>query len=66
MSIEEVQIINSDIDEVTVYRGNALVSRKAEIPLKLEESIKIIGLPLSLDDSSIQIRVVSSRSSLSA
>lgn len=66
MSIEEIQIINSDIDEVTVYRGNALVSRKAEIPLKLEESIKIIGLPLSLDDSSIRIRVVSSRSSLRA
>ncbi len=28
MSIEETQIVNSVIDEVTVYRGNALVSRK--------------------------------------
>ncbi len=66
MKIEEPLKIESKIYEVTVYRENALVSRKVELPSTVPESIKISGLPLSLDDSSIQIRIASSDILLSA
>ncbi len=66
MIFEEPLQIESKIFEVTVYRRNALVSRKVELPSTVPESIKISGLPLSLDDSSIQIRIASSDTLLSA
>ena len=66
MSIDESQTINSYIDEVTVYRGNALISRKVEISSLLKDSIKIPGLPIILDDSSIRIKITSTDNFLQA
>jgi len=63
-----IQIVKTEIDTVTIYRMNALLSRKAV--LQAAESggypgeIRITGLPLTLDDSSIRIRVESKNSSL--
>jgi Domain of unknown function (DUF4139)/N-terminal domain of unknown function (DUF4140) len=62
----KIPIVGSVIDEVTVYRENALVSRKVLIEPELKNSIKVCGLPLSLDDSSIRIRIDSPDNTLKA
>ncbi len=63
-----IQIVKTEIDSVTIYRINALVSRKAVLQAAesggCPEEIRITGLPLTLDDSSIRIRVESKDSSL--
>ncbi len=53
------QSIESNITSVTVFRSGALVTRMASLP-KLDASrVKLVGLPLSLDDSTVRCRVVS-------
>ena len=65
MSYDEAMSIKSEIEEITVYRRNALVLRKIELPAHVPDSVKIIGLPLCLDDSSIRIKIVSPKNSIS-
>ena len=66
MDRKDIPIADSVIDEVTVYRENALITRKTELTADSEEAVKIIGLPLSLDDSSIRIRIDSASAELKA
>jgi hypothetical protein len=53
-------ILTSKIVGVTVYRSGARVTRACEVPVSSEQEliyITIPGLPLSLDDSSLQVSV---------
>lgn len=63
-----IQIVKTEIDSVTIYRINALISRKAVLQAAesggCPEEIRITGLPLTLDDSSIRVRVESKDSFL--
>ncbi len=55
-----MQRVASRIEAVTVYRAGALVSRVAELsagPEGLPDTVQIIDLPLSLDDSSVRVGV---------
>ncbi len=48
----------SRIAAVTVFRSGALVERTARfVPAALPGSIRLTGLPLSLDDASVRVRV---------
>ena len=66
MDRKDIPIADSVIDEVTVYRENALITRKTDLSANHGEAVKISGLPLSLDDSSIRIRVNSAAGKLRA
>jgi hypothetical protein len=50
--------INSKIDRVKLYAAGATISRVAEFPVT-ETEVEIPGLPLALDDSTVQVRVES-------
>ncbi len=54
-----VPVLSSRIDSVTVYRQGALVCRTALLlaaqPVPVQ--VKIMGLPLSLDDGSVRVRI---------
>lgn len=53
-----IPIIESVIDAVTVYRSGALISRVATLAAgDTPEKVRLIGLPLSLDDSSLRVQV---------
>jgi hypothetical protein len=50
--------INSKIDRVKIYAAGATISRVAEFSVT-ETEVEIPGLPLALDDSTVQVRVES-------
>ncbi|MCB9748427.1 MAG: DUF4139 domain-containing protein [Myxococcales bacterium] len=56
-------LLTSRIDLVTVYRAGALVERVAQLPAALpgDGVVRVGGLPLSLDDSSVRARVDGAR-----
>lgn len=53
------QIVESTITSVTVFRSGALVTRLAILPKLGGPSLRLVGLPLSLDDSTVRCRVIS-------
>lgn len=55
----DIPAFTSRIDSVTVYRQGALVSRSARIPAgqPAPARIKLVNLPLGLDDGSVRVRV---------
>lgn len=54
-----IPVLTSRIDSVTVYRQGALVSRTAIVlaAQPVPAQIKLVNLPLSLDDGSVRVRV---------
>jgi len=54
-----VPVLTSRIDSVTVYRQGALVCRSAILlaAQPVPPQVKLLGLPLSLDDGSVRVRV---------
>ncbi|MDC0717175.1 DUF4139 domain-containing protein [Nannocystis bainbridge] len=54
-----VPVLTSRIDSVTVYRQGALVTRSAILlaAQPVPPQVKLLGLPLSLDDGSVRVRV---------
>jgi hypothetical protein len=54
-----VPVLSSRIDSVTVYRQGALVCRSAILlaAQPVPAQVKLIGLPLSLEDGSVRVRV---------
>ncbi|MDC0670931.1 DUF4139 domain-containing protein [Nannocystis radixulma] len=54
-----VPVLSSRIDSVTVYRQGALVCRSAILlaAQPVPAQVKLLGLPLSLDDGSVRVRV---------
>lgn len=54
-----IPVLTSRIDSVTVYRQGALVSRTAIVlaAQPVPPQVKLVNLPLSLDDGSVRVRV---------
>lgn len=54
-----VPVLTSRIDSVTVYRQGALVCRTALLlaAQPVPSQVKLMGLPLSLDDGSVRVRI---------
>ena len=54
-----IPVLNSRIDSVTVYRQGALICRTAIVlaAQPVPAQVKLINLPLSLDDGSVRVRV---------
>jgi len=54
-----IPVLTSRIDSVTVYRQGAMVCRTAIVlaAQPVPPQIKLVNLPLSLDDSSVRVRV---------
>jgi hypothetical protein len=54
-----IPVLGSRIDSVTVYRQGALVSRTAIVlaAQPVPAQVKLVNLPLSLDDGSVRVRV---------
>lgn len=54
-----IPVLSSRIDTVTVYRQGALISRTAIIlaAQPVPAQVKLVNLPLSLDDASVRVRV---------
>ncbi|HEY8377166.1 MAG TPA: DUF4140 domain-containing protein, partial [Nannocystis sp.] len=54
-----VPVLTSRIDSVTVYRQGALVCRSAILlaAQPVPAQVKLLGLPLSLDDGSVRVRI---------
>ena len=54
-----IPVLSSRIDSVTVYRQGALISRTAIIlaAQPVPTQVKLVNLPLSLDDASVRVRV---------
>ncbi|SFD82659.1 conserved hypothetical protein, partial [Nannocystis exedens] len=54
-----VPVLTSRIDSVTVYRQGALVCRSAILlaAQPVPPQVKVLGLPLSLEDGSVRVRV---------
>lgn len=52
------QTVESNISSVTVFRSGALVTRVATLPKLEEEQVRLVALPLSLDDATVKCRVV--------
>jgi hypothetical protein len=54
-----IPVLGSRIDTVTVYRHGALVSRTAIVlaAQPVPAQVKLVNLPLSLDDGSVRVRV---------
>src|SRR5690606_19170397 len=54
-----VPVLTSRIDSVTVYRQGALVCRSAVLlaAQPVPTQVRLLGLPLSLDDGSVRVRV---------
>jgi len=54
-----IPVLSSRIDSVTVYRQGALVCRTAIVlaAQPVPAQVKLINLPLSLDDASVRVRV---------
>ena len=48
-------VLPSKIDAVTVFRSGALVTRVAELPAGAPARVRLDGLPLALDDGSIEV-----------
>ncbi|MHC5021248.1 MAG: DUF4140 domain-containing protein, partial [Planctomycetota bacterium] len=54
-----VPVLESRIESVTVFRGHARVERVADIPINgsVPGRVRLGRLPLTLDDTSVQVRV---------
>jgi hypothetical protein len=55
-----IQVAQSEIEAVTVYTSGAIVVRAAELTSldgAWPEEVRVAGLPLTLDDASIRVRV---------
>ena len=54
-----IPVLSSRIDSVTVYRQGALVCRTAIVlaAQPVPAQVKLVNLPLSLDDGSVRVRV---------
>lgn len=54
-----VPVLTSRIDSVTVYRQGALICRSAILlaAQPVPGQVKLLGLPLSLDDGSVRVRI---------
>ncbi len=55
--MEIIPALPSRIDEVVVYRSGALVTREATLPDIAVPRVRLVGLPLSLDDASVTAQV---------
>ncbi len=49
--------LESRVHEVTVFRSGARVERVAELPASSERRVRLVRLPLTLDDGSIRARI---------
>lgn len=50
--------LESSIEAVTVFRSGALITRVARLEGdRVPDQVRLVGLPLSLDDSSLRVRV---------
>ena len=50
-------ILPSSISAVTVYRRGARVTRVCELPPDAPRELRLVGLPATLEDGSVQVRV---------
>ncbi|MGK0289810.1 MAG: hypothetical protein ACI86H_001257 [bacterium] len=60
---EKVPVIETGIDAVTVYQNDALILRKGEIHTEngqYPKQIQITNLPVTIDNASVKVQVISS------